>query len=208
MIIAAAIMLYPNLYSLAPRLACLRVGSYEIAFGQARLTQGPSQGSQGGTITCQVPDTVPEENDDDFLPTAQVDAACICCELVARVRPEGAEDVELEEVLRVVLRAMTGRVHPAAEVSTLFQQRFKSAGGGRRLLLGPGACEPTTHAEEEYPPAAGGQVGEVAHATHEDQAVIPETAAAPVVPVSTPQGPRSQVCLQPVHTVNRFPRTA
>lgn len=147
------------------------------------------------------------EDDDDFLPAAQVDAACICCELVARVRPEGAQDVELQEVLRVVLRAMTGRVHPAAEVSTLFQQRFKSAGGGRRLLLGPGECEPTAHAEQGYTPAAGGHVAEAA-ATIEGRAVLPEKAAAPVPPVSTPQGPSSQVCLQPVDTVNRFPRTA
>lgn len=117
-------------------------GAYAVAFGRARLTQGPSQGSQGGTITCKVPEVVVVEEDDPALPTAHVDAACICCELVARVRADPADDEELQDVLRVVLQAITGRPQDAAEVATLFQERFKSAGGGRRLLLGPPASQP------------------------------------------------------------------
>jgi len=60
------------------------------------------------------------------------------------VRADPADDEELQDVLRVVLQAITGRPQEAAEVATLFQERFKSAGGGRRLLLGPPPAQPNS----------------------------------------------------------------
>ena len=106
-------------------------GLLDVAFGSAYLTQAPADRH---VITCNVPEVIVIE-DDEAPPDAHVDAACVCCELVARVG-SGTSDVHLVKVLGAVLQAFTGRAQPPEEVERLFHDRFKSAGGGQLMIEG------------------------------------------------------------------------
>lgn len=112
-------------------------GPPQVAFGNAYLSQGPSQ--VGGVFKCVVPEVIVEADDDDceVINSGHVDAACVCCELVARMRTKSAADSDLEDVLAAVLKALTGKQQAPAEVSKLFEDRFKSAGGGQLKIEGP-----------------------------------------------------------------------
>lgn len=79
-----------------------------------------------------------DEDDAEDIREGHVDAACVCCELVARMRPTGAADDALQTVLDAVLCAITGKQQDPDRIQQLFTERFKSAGGGQLLIEGRG----------------------------------------------------------------------
>lgn len=128
-------------------------GDYEVAFGEAMLSQGKQE--EGGYILCRVPDTVADTT--AAAPTdTVVDAACVCCELVARVRRGKQQDKQLQHVLGVVLEAMSGTPQPPEEVERLFKERFKSAGGGQLFKEGIEAGGTNDACEDRDTPATAG----------------------------------------------------
>lgn len=111
------------------------------------------------------------------------------------MRADPADDEELQDVLRVVLQAITGRPQEAAEVATLFQERFKSAGGGRRLLLGPPASQPEPGGDQGAEEADGDAAAPAGDASEpaDDAAEPADDAAAPAAAkAARPQGSQLQ----------------
>ena len=158
-------------------------GQYDVAFGGAYLTQAPADTH---VITCNVPEVVVID-DDEPPPDTHVDAACVCCELVARVGA-GASEAHLQTVLGAVLQAFTGRSQRPEDVERLFHDRFKSA-RGQLMLEGP-----EQHQSQERPserpeklgtdtgtPNTGiGKTGDEGLPESSEQHLLPETAPAGV----------------------------
>lgn len=119
---------------------------------------------EGGFITCRVPDVVADESDEKPSDNV-VDAACVCCEIVARVAGGRTADTTLQGFLGVVLEHMSGKPQHQSEVERLFRERFKSAGGGS-VIKGRTSPQGDT---------AGQRVGEDHEAHHEqgDSVVTP-----------------------------------
>lgn len=148
-----------------PLYEVVHLAGAQVAFGKATLCQGPSQG--GGVITCVVPEVIDLLDDDEAedIREGHVDAACVCCELVARLRTTTAEDEALQRVLDAVLSAITGKAQDPSRVQQLFEDRFKLAGGGQLMIEGRGAQQMI----EDAAPATGSKFRRVTLTSTEDQ---------------------------------------